>query len=89
MANRLICLQAVTEPPNRGEDQGFLDRTSDRRAASQRGGKFRQRWPGHNRHSTLRSEPEQPSVIRQAPSKGSHESDASQQNPRGSPRTNQ
>ena len=37
MANRLICLQAVTEPPNRGEDQGFLDRTGDGRVASQRG----------------------------------------------------
>ena len=68
MANRLIYLQTITEPPNRGEDQGFLDRTSDRRVASQRGDKFRQRWPGHNWHSTLRSEPEQPSVIRQAPS---------------------
>jgi hypothetical protein len=37
VANRLICLQAVAEQPNRGEDQGFLDRTSDRRVASQRG----------------------------------------------------
>ena len=67
MANRLICLQAVIEPPNRGENQGFLDRTSDRRVASQRGDKFRQRWPRHNRHSTLRSEPERQSVLRQPP----------------------
>ena len=68
MVNRLLCLQPL--PSHQIEEKtkdSWSEPAVDRWLALLQE-IFRQGWPGHNRHSTIRSEPEQPSVVRQATS---------------------
>ena len=79
------------QPPNRGEDQGFLNRTSDGSVASQRCCRKSSVKDGRDTIGIQRFAQNQNNHQWSGRhlAKGSHGPNASQQNPRGSPRTSQ